>query len=254
MESGGRLNQSVCGWCYDGMGLDELCANAARMGIKGIDLLSEPDWGVPKRYGLVCTIANGPGTIIDGWNEPANHPQLIAESERLIPLIAAAGVPYMIVFSGNRHGISDAQGLRNCAVGLSNIMPLADQCGVTIIMELLNSRVDHEDYQCDHTEWGVELVKRLASDRFSLLYDIYHMQIMEGDVIRTIEKHHEAIGHYHTGGNPGRHEIDDTQELNYSRIAQAIADTGFQGFVAHEFIPTKDPMASLAEAVRLCSV
>lgn len=254
MSEAGRLKQSVCRWCYGRMALDELCANAARMGIVGIDLLDEPDWETPKKYGLTCTVANGPGTIEDGWNEAKNHDALVAESERLIPLVAAAGIPNMIVFSGNRRGISEEEGLRRCAEGLSRIMPSAEKHGVTIVIELLNSRVDHQDYQCDHTEWGAELVQRIGSDRFRLLYDFYHMQIMEGDVIRTIEKHHEAIAHYHTGGNPGRHEIDETQELNYRRIAQAVADTGFTGYFAHEFMPTRDPMESLEQAVRTCTV
>ncbi|HEY0868245.1 MAG TPA: TIM barrel protein [Fimbriimonas sp.] len=236
------------------MKLDDLCAKAAAMGIKAIDLLNEDQWEVPKKHGLVCSIANGPGGITDGWNDPKNHDKLVAGAERLIPLVAAAGVPQMIVFSGNRRGLSDADGIENCAKGLKRITPLAEKHGVMLIMELLNSKVDHGDYQCDHTPWGVELVKRVESDKFRLLYDIYHMQIMEGDVIRTIEKYHESINHYHTGGNPGRNEIDDSQELNYRRIAQAIADTGFKGYFAHEFIPKKDPMTSLAQAVEICTV
>jgi hydroxypyruvate isomerase len=250
----GRLNQSVCQWCYGGMSLDDLCRNAAGMGIKAIDLLSEKDWETVKKHGLACAVANGPGGIADGWNDPKNHDALVKESERLIPLVAAAGIPNMIVFSGNRRGITDAEGLDRCTQGLKRITPLAEKHGVTLIMELLNSRVDHRDYQCDRTPWGVELVKRVGSDRFRLLYDVYHMQIMEGDVIRTIERDHAMIAHYHTGGNPGRNEIDETQELNYRRIAQAVADTGFKGYFAHEFIPKRDAMKSLAQAVEICTV
>ncbi|MGV3614150.1 MAG: hydroxypyruvate isomerase family protein [Fimbriimonas sp.] len=254
-ESGkGRLNQSVCRWCYGGMSLEDLCANARRIGLKSVELLGEREWATVKAHGLTCAVANGPGGITDGWNDPKNHDKLVAESERLLPLVAAAGLPNMIVFSGNRRGITDAEGLERCAQGLKRIAPLAERHGVTLVMELLNSRVDHGDYQCDRTPWGVELVNRVGSDRFRLLYDVYHMQIMEGDVIRTIERHHAAIGHYHTGGNPGRNEIDATQELNYRRIAQAIADTGFKGYVAHEFIPKRDAMKSLAEAVEICTV
>jgi hydroxypyruvate isomerase len=199
-------------------------------------------------------MANGPGGIAEGWNRPADHDKLVAGSERLLPLVAAAGLPNMIVFSGNRRGISDSEGLENCAKGVKRITKLAEQLGVNVVMELLNSKVDHHDYQCDHTAWGVELCKRVGSERFKLLYDIYHMQIMEGDVIRTIQENIQHIAHFHTGGVPGRNEIDETQELNYRRIAQAIADTGFKGFFAHEFIPKRQPLASLEEAVRLCTV
>jgi hydroxypyruvate isomerase len=199
-------------------------------------------------------VANGPTSIGYGWNNPKDHDKFVAGSERLIPLVAAAGIPQMIVFSGNRRGMPDAEGLKNCADGLKRIMPIAEKHGVTVIMELLNSKVDHKDYMCDHTEWGVELCKQVGSDRFKLLYDIYHMQIMEGDVIRTIEKHHQYIGHYHTGGNPGRAEIDETQELNYRRIVQAIVDTGFKGYLGQEFIPRKDAMTSLEAAYKLCRI
>jgi hydroxypyruvate isomerase len=199
-------------------------------------------------------VANGPTSIGYGWNNPKDHDKFVAGSERLIPLVAAAGIPQMIVFSGNRRGMPDAEGLKNCADGLKRIMPIAEKHGVTVIMELLNSKVDHKDYMCDHTEWGVELCKQVGSDRFKLLYDIYHMQIMEGDVIRTIEKHHQYIGHYHTGGNPGRAEIDETQELNFRRIVQAIVDTGFKGYLGQEFIPRKDAMTSLEAAYKLCRI
>jgi hydroxypyruvate isomerase len=250
----GRLNQSVCKWCYGSIPLDEFCQKVKPLGIRSVELLGENDWPTVKKHGLTCAVANGPGGIENGWNRVEDHDKLVKESERLLPLIAAAGLPNMIVFSGNRRGISDADGLENCAKGLKRITPLAEKVGVTVIMELLNSKRDHKDYQCDHTAWGAELVRRVGSDRFKLLYDIYHMQIMEGDVIATIQAHIGAIGHFHTGGVPGRNEIDDTQELNYARIARAIADTGFRGYFAHEFIPKRDPLASLGAAVKICTV
>jgi hydroxypyruvate isomerase len=250
----GRLNQSVCKWCYSKLSLDELSKAAAGMGIRSVELLGENDWATVKQHGLTCAMANGPSGITDGWNRPQDHDKLVKESERLLPLVAQAGLPNMIVFSGNRRGLSDPEGLENCAKGLKRIMKLAEEQKVTICMELLNSKVDHHDYQCDHTPWGVELVKRVGSERFKLLYDIYHMQIMEGDVIRTIQDNIQHLGHFHTGGVPGRNEIDEGQELNYARIARAIADTGFKGYYAHEFIPKREPLASLAEAVKLCTV
>ncbi len=250
----GRLKQSVCRWCYGNMKLEDLATKAKAMGITAIDLLNEDEWAVVKKIGLNCSTANGPGGITVGWNRIENHDKLIKGAEEMLPKVAAAGIPQMIVFSGNRAGISEAEGIKNCAIGLKKITPLAEKLGVTLIMELLNSRVDHGDYQCDRTEWGVSLCKEVGSERFKLLYDIYHMQIMEGDVIRTIEKHKDYISHYHTGGNPGRAEIDETQELYYPRIAKAIADMKFTGYLAHEFIPRKDPMASLQKAVELCTV
>jgi hydroxypyruvate isomerase len=253
-EGQGRLKQSVCKWCYRSQSVDELARNAAAMGIRSVELLGPDDWPVVKKHGLICAMANGPGGIEEGWNRIENQDRLVKESERLLPLVAEAGLPNMIVFSGNRRGLSDADGLENCAKGLKRIMKLAEDRGVTVCMELLNSKVNHKDYQCDHTPWGVELVKRVGSERFKLLYDIYHMQIMEGDVIRTIQDNIRHIGHFHTGGVPGRNEIDETQELNYRRIAQAIADTGFQGYFAHEFIPRRDAMASLKQAVGICAV
>ncbi|UCD75985.1 MAG: TIM barrel protein, partial [Phycisphaerales bacterium] len=189
-----------------------------------------------------------------GWNRPENHDEFVKESERLLPLIKEAGVPSMIVFSGNRGGISDSEGIRNCVTGLKRIMPLAERLGVNVCMELLNSKVDHKDYQCDHTAWGVEVVRGVGSDRFKLLYDIYHMQIMEGDVIRTIRDNIDHIGHFHTGGVPGRREIDDSQELNYSAICKAIVEAGYEGFLGQEFIPSRDPLTSLREAVAICDV
>ncbi len=254
-ESGaGRLKQSVCRWCYSAIPLDVLCRDVAAMGFKSVELLSEKEWATLTPYGLTCAVANGPSTIPVGFNRLDQHDRLVAESERLLPLVAAAGIPQMIVFSGNRAGMSDAEGLANCAVGLKRIMPTAERLGVTVIMELLNSKVDHKDYMCDHTVWGVELVKQVGSPRFKLLYDVYHMQIMEGDVIRTIRDNFAYIGHYHTGGVPGRHEIDDAQELNYPRIMTTLAELGYTGFVGQEFIPVREPMVSLKEAFTLCNV
>ncbi len=250
----GRLKQSVCRWCYGRMSLDDLCTAAAAMGVKSVELLGEKEWGTPARHGLVCAVANGPTTIPRGLNRPELHDAILRESERLLPLVRDAGIPNMIVFSGNRDGMSDAEGLRHCAAGLKRLTPLAESLGVTLIMELLNSRVDHADYMCDRTAWGAALVEEVGSERFKLLYDIYHMQIMEGDVIRTIRRYAKHIGHYHTAGNPGRNELDDTQELNYRAICTAIVESGFTGYLGQEFIPRRDPMQSLAEAVQLCDV
>ena len=250
----GRIRQSVCAWCFGGMKLEDLCAMAKRCGIGAIDLLDEPQWATVRAAGLQCAIANGPGGIAKGWNRFEQHDALVRRSEELLPKVGAAGIPQMIVFSGNRDGMSDAEGLRNCAAGLRRIMPAAEKAGVTVVMELLNSKVDHRDYMCDRTAWGVELCKQVGSDRFRLLYDIYHMQVMEGDVIRTIRDNHPYFGHYHTAGNPGRNEIDGSQELNYRPICEAIVATGFKGFLAQEFIPRRDPMTSLREAIETCDV
>jgi hydroxypyruvate isomerase len=240
--------QSVARWCFSGMPLAELCREAKRIGLHGIDLLGEDEWELPKAHGLVCAVANGPGNIVDGWNRQNQHDRLVAEGERLIPLAAAAGITQMIVFSGNRRGLSDGEGIANCVAGLKRLVPTAERHGVTLVMEMLNSKVDHRDYHADHTEWAAQVALGLDSRHFRLLYDVYHMQIMEGDVVRTIGKYRSIIGHYHTAGVPGRHELDETQELNYARIARAIADSGFRGFVAHEFMPTADPMGKLGQA------
>jgi len=250
----GRLNQSVARWCFGRWDLDTLCTHAKTCGLMGIDLLSENEWSTPPQHGLVCTLANGPSTISHGFNRPEHHDRLVRECERLLPLVKAAGIDRMIVFSGNRAGMSDSEGLRHCAKGLRQIMPLAESLGVTIVMELLNSKIDHGDYMCDRTPWGADLVQAVGNGRFKLLYDIYHMQIMEGDVIRTLRDHASAIGHYHTAGVPGRNEIDSTQELQYEAIARAIADTAFTGVVAHEFMPRGDAVASLEAAFKTCSV
>lgn len=249
-----RIKHSVCQWCYSKMPIDELCKNAKEMGISSVELLGEKEWDIPKKYGLTCAMPNGMTSIPDGWNRIENHEKFLKEGERLIPLAKQAGFDRMIVFSGNRRGLADDLAIENCAKGLKQLMPIAEREGVTICMELLNSKVDHKDYQCDHTAWGAKLCDKVGSERFKLLYDIYHMQIMEGDVIRTIRDFKQYIGHFHTGGVPGRHEIDDSQELNYKTICRAIADMGFPGYVAQEFIPARDPMTSLREAIQLCSV
>ncbi len=250
----GRLKQSACRWCYSGFSLEDLCVKGKEIGLVGIDLLGENEWATVKQHGLVCTMAMGLGTIADGWNHTENHSALIKEAERLIPLVAKAGLPNLITFSGNRKGMADDVGLRNCAAGVKHIVKIAEDHGVTVCMELLNSKRSHPDYMCDHTNWGVELCKEVASPRFRLLYDIFHMQIMEGDLCDTIKENIEYIAHFHTGGVPGRHEIDSGQEINYRRVCEAIVATEFKGFVAHEFVPTRDPMSSLREAVRLCDV
>ena len=251
---GGRVKQSVCAWCFGGMKLEDLCTMAKGFGIGSVELLDVEQLRVPASLGMTCAVANGPGGITKGWNRMEHHDDLVRKSEDLLPRIAAAGVPQMIVFSGNRAGLPDVDGIRNCAAGLKRIMPLAEKTGVTVIMELLNSKVDHKDYQCDRTAWGVELCKAVGSDRFRLLYDIYHMQIMEGDVIRTIREHSRYINHYHTAGNPGRSNLDDTQELNYRGICEAIVATGFTGWIAQEFTPRGDAAEALGKAVRICDV
>jgi hydroxypyruvate isomerase len=232
---------------------------ARELGLDSVELLEPDEWTVARRHGLTC--AMGYATVPDprtrltrGFNRSEHHVWLVPSYERAIPLAAAAGVPNLICFSGDRDGLDDYDGLETCARGLAALLRTAERYGVTLCMELLNSKVDHPGHQCDRTAWGVALVQRLGSERFKLLYDIYHMQIMEGDVIRTIRDNHQYIAHYHTAGVPGRHEIDDSQELNYPAIMRAIAATGFSGYVAQEFIPTRDPRTSLAEAVRLCRV
>ena len=251
----GRIKQSVSRWCYGKIPMDDFCREVKAMGMVGIDLLGVEESEALKAHGLISTMCNGPGRIEIGWNDPKNHDDLVAKSEELLPKIAEAGWPNMVVFSGNRRGMPDDEGLQNCVTGLKRIIPLAEELGVTVTMELLNSKRNHKDYMCDRTPWGVELAKALGSDRFKLLYDIYHMQIMEGDIIATIQENIDYIGHIHTGGVPGRNEIDETQELNYRRICQAIAETGFDGFLAHEFVPkSKEPLESLRAAVALCDV
>jgi hydroxypyruvate isomerase len=250
----GKIKQSVCQWCYKDIPLEKLAKEASRLGYRSIELLTPNKVKVVKPFGLTCAMLSGACTIPDGFNEPSNHDRLEKSVREHVEFAADNGLPNVIVFSGNRRGMSDDAGLVNCVQGLKRVVKLAEQKKVTICMELLNSKVDHKDYMCDRSTWGVELVKRVASPRFKLLYDIYHMQIMEGDVMRTIQDNHECFGHYHTGGNPGRHEIDETQELNYRAIVQAIVDTGFDGYLAQEFIPARDPLTSLAQGFRICDV
>jgi len=254
----GTVHHSVCKWCYQDLSVEELARGARDIGLASVELLGPADWPTLAKYDLICAMANPPGDVgkhlTQGFNNRAHHEWLVPGYIAHIPKVANAGYPNLICFSGNRDGLDDEEGLENCVVGLQQIVPTAEQHGVTLCMELLNSKVDHPGYMADHTAWGVELVERVGSERFKLLYDIYHMQIMEGDVIRTIRDHHDAIAHYHTGGVPGRHEIDETQELNYGAVVRAIVETGFDGFIAQEFIPTRDPLTSLREAVAICDV
>jgi hydroxypyruvate isomerase len=252
-----RLKQSVSRWPYESIPLPDFCRQAKALGLAAIDLLQPEEWPVAADAGLVCSMgypANRDDFIATGFNDPAHHKQLLTELERTIPLAAKAGVPNVITMFGNRRGISDAQGIASSVAGLSRISKLAEEQGVTVCVELLNSKVDHADYQGDHTAFGVEVMRGVNSPRVKLLYDIYHMQIMEGDVIRTIRNNINFLGHFHTGGVPGRHELDDSQELNYRAIATALADLNFAGYMAHEFVPTRSPMESLRQAVELCRV
>lgn len=255
-ELKGNVKHSVCKWCYEDIPLDEFCKAAKEIGLKSVELVGPEGWPTLKKHGLTCAMPWGAGNgITEGFNEPSLHEELLASYEEVIPQAAEAGLDKIICFSGNRNGMDDAVGLKNCAKGLKRLMSTAEEHGVTVCMELLNSKVDHPDYMCDHTEWGVELCKQVGSDRFKLLYDIYHMQIMEGDVIRTIRDNHQYIAHYHTGGVPGRNEIDDSQELNYPAIVKAILDTGYTGFIGQEFIPTwEDELKALEQGVQICDV
>ncbi|OON67078.1 hydroxypyruvate isomerase family protein [Hymenobacter sp. CRA2] len=251
-----NLRHSVCRWCFQDMPLEQLCAAAKQIGISGIDLVGPKDWPTLKKYGLDSPMCNGAEiNLTDGFNDSRFHAQLQKQYREMIPLVAKAGYTNLICFSGSRRGMSDEAGWANCVRGLQPLLALAERHKVVLVMELLNSKIDHHDYQCDQTRWGVELAKRLDSEHFKLLYDIYHMQINEGDVIRTLTEYHPYIAHYHTAGVPGRHEIEDAQELNYPAIMRAIKATGFQGYVAQEFMPQQpDKLASLRRAVQLCDV
>jgi len=251
-----KVNHSACRWCYQDIPLEEFSRKGKEIGLKAIDLLRPEEWNIINKQGLECSLATDTfANIIAGFNDPNNHSALQSKYEGLINKAADAGIKRVIVFSGNRNGISDQQGIDACAKGLDPLIKLAEKKNVTLVMELLNSKVDHADYQCDHTPWGVNLAKTIGSDHFKLLYDIYHMQIMEGDIIATIKKHHFYIDHYHTGGVPGRNEINKSQELNYPAIIQAIIDTGFDGYIAQEFIPTyPNKLKALEEAISICSV
>lgn len=252
----GKINHSVARWCFSDFDVETLCVEAKKIGITGIDLVGPNDWPILKKHNLVSTMCNGAElNLVDGFNDQKFHEQLIKNYTEMIPLVAKAGYKNLICFSGNKRSKTDEEGWNNCVLGLQKLIPLAEKHQVTLVMELLNSKIDHKDYQCDKTSWGVELAKRINSENFKLLYDIYHMQIDEGDVIRTIRENHKYIAHYHTGGVPGRNEIDETQELNYSTIMKAIAATGFTGFVGQEFIPKqKDKIASLKKAIEICDI
>jgi hydroxypyruvate isomerase len=251
----GNIRQSVSRWCYPKMTLDELCAYSAQIGLKGVDLLEPADYEAPKKYGLICTMGYvGAGTIPDALNVVANHDK-IEESMRLnVPLAAKAGVPNVITFSGNRRGMSDEEGAKNVILGLNRVKKIVEDNNVVLCLELLNSKVNHKDYMADHTAWGVEVMKEVNSPHVKLLYDIYHMQIMEGDLIATIKANIQWLGHFHTGGVPGRHELNDTQEVQWDGVMRGIVESGYKGYVAHEFVPTGDPRASLLQAVDLCDV
>ena len=260
----GRVRQSVCRWCFAKVSLPDLCAAAKNIGLQSVELLQPEEFPVVKEHGLICAMVSNPvvdfgsikvGNIAKAWNRREHHDALVPAYENHLRLTAEAGYPNLICFSGNREGMSDEEGLENCVIGLRRILPLAERLGVTVCMELLNSRVNHKDYMCDRTAWGVELCRRLGSERMKLLYDIYHMQIMEGDIIATIRANHTYIGHYHTAGVPGRSNIDDSQELFYPAIVRAIMDTGYRGFLGQEYIPkVPDALAALAEGVRICDV
>ncbi|MGA7339876.1 MAG: TIM barrel protein [Terracidiphilus sp.] len=250
-----RIHQSVCRWCYKQIALDQLCAFAAQTGLKGVDLLGPDEYEIPRRFGLICTMAYaGGGEIPDALNRPENHAAIEAGFRTNIPLAAKAGIPNVITFSGNRRGMADDEGARNTIAGLNRVKKIAEDNGVTVCLELLNSKVNHPDYMADHTAWGVEVMQAVNSPSVKLLYDIYHMQIMEGDLIATIRDNIVWIGHFHTGGVPGRHELDDTQEVQWDGVMRAIADAGFKGYVAHEFLPLRDPFTSLRAAADLCDV
>jgi hydroxypyruvate isomerase len=255
----GNINHSVCRWTYNHLSLPELCKLTKKLGFAAIDLIGPKEWNILKENGIDSSMCNGAEiSLVKGWNDKQYHPALIKNYTEHIELVAAAGYKNLICFSGNRNGMDDETGLQNCVAGLMQVLSLAEKKGVIIQMELFNSKVDHKDYMCDKSSWGVELCKRIGSPNFKLLYDIYHMQINEGDVIRTIQQHHTHFGHYHTAGVPGRHEIDESQELFYPAIMKAIVATGYKGYVAQEFIPTgkdaREKEKALKKAIRICDV
>jgi hydroxypyruvate isomerase len=251
----GRIRQSVARWCYKNWTLDVLCGHAAELGLMGIDLLQPEEYAVPARYGLLCTMAYaGSSEINQGLNRVENHAEIEAGFRKYIPLAAKEKVPNVIAFSGARGELSDDEGLRNTVAGLKRIQSIAEDNGVTVCLELLNSRVDHKGYMCDHSAWGVRVMEEVNSPQIKLLYDIYHMQIMEGDLVATIRKNIQWFRHFHTGGVPGRHELDNTQEVQWDGVMRGIVGAEFTGYVAHEFVPTRDPLTSLRQAVELCDV
>jgi hydroxypyruvate isomerase len=262
----GKIHHSVSAWCYGSlfnagkdkpakMTFEDFCRACANMGLESVELLGPNEWPAVKKAGLTCAMCNGPDSIPYGWNRVDHHDVLLPKFEKAIPEVAESGFPNIITFSGNRNGMADEEGLENCVKGLKRLVPIAEKHKVTVCMELLNSKRSHKDYMCDHSAWGVEVCKRVGSERLKLLYDIFHMQIMEGDVIDTIRENHQYFGHYHTGGVPGRNEIDDTQETYYPAVMRAIAATGYKGFVGQEFVPKRpDALASLKECVLICDV
>jgi len=256
----GNIHHSVCQWTYSDVPLEELCVTVKKMGLGAIDLLAPKDWPTLKKHGLTCSMCYIPGkvSLTDGFAGKEFHASLIKDYEEGIPLVKEAGYKNLICFSGNRRGMDDETGLKNCVEGLKKILPLAEKNNVVLVMELLNSKRDHKDYFCDHTAWGVELCKRLGSDHFKLLYDIYHMQVDEGNVIQNIRDNHQYIAHYHTAGVPGRNELSEEQELYYPAIMRAILKTGFQGYVAQEFMPTgktkEERFKALEQAVQVCDI
>jgi len=262
----GNIHHSVSAWCYHGlfngskdkpakMTFEDFCRECSKLGLESVELLGPDQWPAVKKAGLTCAMCNGPDNIPYGWNRIEHHDVLLPKFEKAIPQVAEFGFPNVVTFSGNRKGMNDEEGLENCVKGLKRLVPIAEKHKVTVCLELLNSKRNHKDYMCDHTAWGVEVCKRVGSERLKLLYDVFHMQIMEGDVIDTIRENHQYFGHYHTGGVPGRNEIDDTQETYYPAVMKAIVATGYKGFVGQEFVPKRpDPLASLRQCVQICDV
>jgi hydroxypyruvate isomerase len=262
----GNIHHSVSAWCYGSlfnpgkdkpakMTFEDFCRECHNLGLESVELLGANDWPKVKQAGLTCAMCNGPDNIPYGWNRLDHHDKLLSGFEQAIPQVAGFGFPNIITFSGNCNGMSKEEGLENCVTGLKRLAPIAEKHKVTVCMELLNSKRSHKDYMCDHTAWGVEVCKRVGSERFKLLYDIFHMQIMEGDMIDTIRENHQYIAHYQTGGVPGRNEINSTQEIYYPAVMRAILATGYKGFIGQEFVPKQpDALASLRECVLICDV
>jgi hydroxypyruvate isomerase len=250
----GNIKQSICRWCYGKIPLEKLAQEGAKIGFKSIELLGPEEIKKVREFGLTCAVMRCKSGIVSGLNRKENHDRIVKELRDDIDFAVAEGIPNVLTMSGNRQKMPDDEGLANCTKALKRVVGYAEEKKVTIIMEGLNSKVDHKDYMYDHTDWGVRLCKEVGSERFKLLYDIYHMQIMEGDVIRTIKKYKDFIGHYHTGGNPGRNEIDETQELHYPAIVKAILESKYTGYLGQEFIPKREPFASLAQGFRICDV
>ena len=253
----GNINHAVSRWTFGYLSLDELCIAVKEIGFNAIDLTGPKDWPIMQKHGIYSSMCytSGDNNLNKGLNNPIYHQKLIEEYAEVIPIMAKAGYKNLICFTGKREAMDDETGMKNCMTALQKILPLAEKNGVTMVLELLNSKIDHKDYMCDHVEWGAELCKRVGSENFKLLFDIYHMQIQEGDIIRNIRDYHQYIAHYHTGGIPGRHEINDTQELHYPAVMRAIVETGYKGYVAQEFVPTyKNKLDSLKEAISICDV